>query len=265
MRTIVRSDHADGIPGARDGGAVLAIRRAARAEDWTSGQYRTVDDLERSVSMDQLSTAVRPVRAASLVPSATADVRRVIVLGLLATAVMVALLAATQLVDFGVFDLRIGALDTDTHASVFGAVSLLAQAAAAAAVVWRGSATKQRRAAWLALGAVVGGLVLVRIFVTYRAETVAAPLACMVCLLCWLTWREHCAARTVVWVALALMMTSLLLHEVGLDADVLNYSDQSWAYQLTAVAKHGSELAGWMLLATALVAGARAPGARGRT
>ena len=51
------------------------------------------------------------------------------------------------------------------------------------------------------------------------------------------------------------MAVSLALHRVGLDADVLNYSDQSWAYQLTAVAKHGCELAGWLLLATGIIAG----------
>lgn len=206
--------------------------------------------------MDQL-TPVRLHRAANtpVTLPGTGRMKRVIVAGLLVTAAMVALLAASQLIDFGVFDLRIGALNTDSHASVFGVVSLLAQAAAAAAIGWRGSRMDRHRWAWLALAAIVAALVLIRTLVTYNPKAVAAPLACMFWLLCWLTWRDSPHARTVVWAALILMTTSLLLHEVGLDADVLNYSDQNWAYQITAVMKHGSELAGWMLLVTGITAG----------
>jgi hypothetical protein len=190
-----------------------------------------------------------------VVPAGPDAMRRAIVAGLVATAVMVALLAATQLIDFGVYDLRLKALNTDTHASLFGVISLLAQLAAAAAIVWRGSRTDQRRWAWLALGLLIGGLVVIRGLVSYNAKTVAAPLACVLWLLCWLTWRDPIAARTVIWAALVLLVTSLLLHEVGLDADVLNYSDRSWGYQFTAVAKHGCELAGWMLVVTGIIAG----------
>ena len=113
----------------------------------------------------------------------------------------------------------------------------------------------RHRWAWLALGALVAGLVLLRTLITYNPKAVAVPLACMFWLVCWLTWRDPRAAHTVVWLALILMVVSLLLHEVGLDADVLNYSDQSWSYQLSAVAKHGSELAGWILLASGIIAG----------
>jgi hypothetical protein len=167
---------------------------------------------------------------------------------------MFALLAAGQLINYGVFDLRITALDTDTHRSVFGVVSIVAEAAAAAAIAWRGSRVERHRWAWLALGALVAGLILMRTLTSFNAATLAAPLVCVFLLLCWLTWPDPGYARTVVWAALGLMVISLVLHQVGLDADVLNYSSHSWAYQLTAVAKHGCELAGWLLLATAIVA-----------
>jgi hypothetical protein len=168
---------------------------------------------------------------------------------------MVTLLAAGQLIDFGVFDLRLQALNSDYHASVFGVASLLAQALAAAAIVWRGSRAERHRRAWLALGALVAGLVLLRALVTYNPEAVAVPLACMFALVGWLTWGDNRTARTLVWAALILMAASLLLHEVGPDADVLNYSDQRWSYQITAVAKHGCELSGWILLISGIVAG----------
>lgn len=190
-----------------------------------------------------------------MIPPAANRLGRLTVAGPLAAVSMVALLAAGQLIDFGVFHLRVEALNTDYHASVFGVASLLAQLTAAAAIIWRGSRMGRHRWAWLALGALVAGLVLLRTLITYNPKAVAVPLACMFWLVCWLTWRDPRAARTVVWLALILMVVSLLLHEVGLDADVLNYSDQSWSYQLSAVAKHGSELAGWILLASGIIAG----------
>ena len=63
-----------------------------------------------------------------------------------------------------------------------------------------------------------------------------------------LTWRDSGAARAVVWAGLILMVTSLLLHKVGLAADSSTASDYTWAYQITGMVKHGAELAGWMLI-----------------
>jgi hypothetical protein len=205
--------------------------------------------------MDQLSPV--QLRSADTAPAVlpAGRTRRTIVAGLLVATGMVALLAASQLVDYGVFDLRIGALNTDSHESVFGVASLLAEATAAAAIWWRGRKMDRHRWAWFLLAGIVAGLVVLRTLVTYNPKAVAVPLALMFLLLCWLTWRDSALARTVVWGALILMMTSLLLHEVGLDADVLNYSDQSWSYQITAVLKHGTELAGWILLVTGITAG----------
>jgi hypothetical protein len=199
-------------------------------------------------------TQQRPVVSNPVAPLEADRMRRVIVAGLLVSAVLVALLAAGQLINYGVFELRLQALDTDTHASIFGVVSILAEAAAAAAITWRGSRSERYRWAWLVLGALVAGLILMRTLTTFNAMAAAAPLACVFLLLCWLTWPDPLAARLVVWAALILMVTSLVLHQVGLDADVLNYSNQSWAYQITAVAKHGCELAGWLLLATGIIA-----------
>lgn len=178
-----------------------------------------------------------------------------IVVGVLATIVMVALLAASQLINYGVYHLRLHAFDTDRHSSVFGVASLVAQLIVAAAIAWRGVRFEGQRRPWLTLGALVAGLVLLRTLIFFNAKAVAAPLALVFALVCWLTWRDRVVARSVVWVALVLMLVSLVLHQVGLDADVLNYSNQSWAYQLTAVAKHGCELAGWMLMATGIIAG----------
>ena len=54
----------------------------------------------------------------------------------------------------------------------------------------------------------------------------------------------------------------MLLHKVGLAADASTASDYTWPYQITSMVKHGAELAGWMLLATAIAAGIRGVPAR---
>ena len=197
----------------------------------------------------------RPAAIAPVIPLAADRLRRVIVVGLLATAAMVALLAATQLIDFGVFNLGIRALNSDKHDSVFGLASLLAQVAVAVASVWRGSRMERHRWAWFALGALAAGLVVVRAETSFSATALAAPLACVFWLVCRLTWRDPGAARTVVWTGLILLMTSLLLHRVGLASDSSNASDYTWPYQILTVVKHGCEIGGWMLVATGIMAG----------
>ncbi len=168
---------------------------------------------------------------------------------------MVGLLAAGQAIDFGVFNLRLRWLNTDTHRSVFGVASLLAQVAAGAASVWRGANSERQRWAWLTLGVLLAGLVLIRGLTAYSASIVGAPLACVFVLLFYLTWRDPVASRTIVWAALILLMTSLALHEVGPASDASKVSDYSWSYQVLTMIKHGSELGGWMLVATGIVAG----------
>jgi hypothetical protein len=206
--------------------------------------------------MNQMRPVRRsPAASAPVIPPAADRVRRVIVAGLLVTSAMVALLAASQLINFGAFNLRLRAFDSDYHTSVFGLASLLAQAAAAALILWRGSRVERHRWAWLALGALVAGLVPIRALAHFNAAALAVPLACVFWLLCWLTWRDPGAARVVGWAGLILMVTSLLLHKVGLAADSSTASDYTWAYQITTVVKHGCELAGWMLLVTGIIAG----------
>jgi hypothetical protein len=97
---------------------------------------------------------------------------------------------------------------------------------------------------------------------TFNATALALPLVCVFGLLCWLTWRDPGTVRVIVWAGLILMATSLLLHKVGLAADASTASDFTWAYQITGIVKHGAELAGWMLLATGIVAAVE--GRRGR-
>lgn len=190
------------------------------------------------------------------VPLRIADeMKSVIVIGLLVTVAAVALQAATQAIDFSVFNLQLRAFNSDKRDSIFGLASLVAQAAVATACVWRGRRVGRNRRGWFVLGALVGGLVILRGLTTFNAKTLAVPLACVFGLVCWLTWRDRAACRAVVWAGLVLMATSLLLHKVGLAADDSTASDFTWAYQIISMVKHGAELAGWMLVFTGIAAG----------
>jgi hypothetical protein len=206
--------------------------------------------------MDHLTSVRRSAGlAARVIPPMPQIPKRVIVFGLLATGAMVGLLAASQLINFGVYNLRLRAFDSDYHTSVFGVVSILAQVAAAAVSGWRGTRLERHRWAWFALGALLAGLVVVRGLTHFNATALAVPLACVFCLVCWLTWRDHRGPQLVVWTGLALMVASLLLHKVGLAADSSTASDYTWPYQILTVVKHGCELSGWMLIALGIAAG----------
>lgn len=179
-----------------------------------------------------------------------------ILVGIVTAIAMFTLLAAAQAIDFGTFELRISWLNADHRLSVFAIASLLAQAAAGAAAIRRGVRQETNRWAWLTLGVLLGSLVLIRGLTTYNQYVLAMPLACVFGLLIWLTWRDPTPTRTVLWAALVALGISLLLHEVGPDADASTASDYTWTYQIVGIIKHGTELAGWTLATTAIAAGA---------
>jgi len=190
---------------------------------------------------------------------------RVVVAGLLLTLALVFAQAASQWIDFHFFHLRLRVLDSDHHRSVFGALSILAEAVAAAAVGVR--AVPGRRVAWLLVAAVVGALTVPRALMSYEpaierydVPILAAPLTVICVALCALTFRDARRLRLVVWGSLALLAASFALHAVGPQADAVprraSLVANTWAYQAIGILKHGAELAGWLLLATAMAAAA---------
>jgi len=189
--------------------------------------------------------------------SRTDGARPVIVAGVVVANVTAALLAASQLINFGVFHLRIQAFDSDYHTSVFGLASLAAQLAVAVASAWRGRHTTRHRWAWFGLGALVAVLAVVRELTTFNATALAGPLLCVFVLLSCLVWRDAGITRAAVGAGLLLMMVSLMLHKVGIASDASTASDYTWPYQIVTVIKHACELAGWTLVATGVLAGTK--------
>jgi hypothetical protein len=184
-------------------------------------------------------------------------VRRVILAGVLATLIVAVVQAASQAIDFGAYNLRLSAFNADKHYSIFGIISLLAQAGVGAACLRRGNRARENAWAWNPLGLIAIGLVVIRGFTTFNATAVALPLAIVFALLGWLTWGDR-RIRLIVWSGLTLLIVSLLLHKVGLAADDSTATDYTWGYQITGMVKHGAELVGWMLVATGIVAGTAA-------
>ena len=187
----------------------------------------------------------------------------VITAGLLLTAALVSAQTASQLIDFHFFDLGVRMLDSDHHGSVFGVISILAQAAAAAAIGVRAASRRKRDG--LVAAALVGVLIVPRAlegrvsaFKQYDVPIVIVPLAIVFVVAFALTLRDARKVRSIVWASLVLLVFSFALHAVGPQADGItrpNVVDYTWAYQLTGMVKHGAELAGWMLLATGMTAG----------
>jgi hypothetical protein len=174
---------------------------------------------------------------------------------LLALVVVVAQ-TTTQLVDFGFYDLRIDALNSNRHASVFGVASLLAQGAAALAAALR-LAGPRRRGTWASITALIAALLYARVSVEFSTTLLLVPVAALF----WLLWRatvdDPPPARTALRAGLCLLVGSFAVHVVGPEiVSALGYSGDSWPYQVKGVLKHGGELGGWILVATGLVAGA---------
>ena len=197
---------------------------------------------------------------------------QVLAVGLLLTAAVVLAQMASQWIDFHFFDLRLRALDSGHHLSVFGAASILAQAVAAATIGLR--AVSMRRPGWLLVGVPVGVLIIPRalmryepVFARYDVPILVVPLTVIFVVLCALTFRDARRVRFMVWGSLVLLACSFALHGVGPQADADGRATtylitHTWAYQATGMLKHGAELAGWMLLATGIAAGSLA--SRGR-
>jgi hypothetical protein len=186
-------------------------------------------------------------RQASTEAAARAD--RVVKIGLSVTLLTVLAQAASQIVDFGFYDLRIGALNSNLHSSVFGIASLLAQAAAAIALA-RMAARSRHRGGWLLVAALIAGLLLTRIFVAYDAVLLIPPTG-LVFVLCWrLSAAEAGHTRSLIRAGLCLLALSFIVHAGGPKVvSALGYDGTSWAYQIKGIVKHATELGGWALLA----------------
>jgi hypothetical protein len=178
----------------------------------------------------------------------------------LGVGIAIALVAAqtvAQVVNFG-FALGLQPVDSDKHASIFGAVSLLATAAAALAAGLR-AVTRGPRRAWQLTAILITLTLALRISDVVTREALFAlvlPLvACLFILLWRLTARDAEAPRSATRAGLLLLVFSYAVHAFGPRlVTAAGYGAGGWAGEVVGILKHGGELGGWALISTGLAA-----------
>jgi hypothetical protein len=173
-----------------------------------------------------------------------------------AVALVVAQTAA-QLVNFG-FGLGFRPVDSDTHASIFGAASLLATAVAALAAGLR-AVTHAPRRPWQITGILITLVLALRLLDVVTSEPLLVlllPLVGSLFIELWRLTREDVAApRTAVRVGLLLLVFSYAVHAFGPGLiAAAGYGSDGWAGQVEGMLKHGGELGGWAVISTGLMA-----------
>jgi hypothetical protein len=193
--------------------------------------------------------------------------------GVLATILIVLAGSAAQLINYEVFDERIRALDSASDGGVFGAVGDIALALAAISA-WL-VAARVRSARWVA-AALAGLLTFLAVdqavalhdhiphWLAFYLPVLLASFVCLVAVAHGIPGHprhgvgyggDHPVVDRLVGAGLVLLIFSFLLHLFG-ERLLLDFglSDTAGlAYQLKAVVKHGTEVAGWLLIALGLL------------
>lgn len=171
-------------------------------------------------------------------------------------AVVVALVAALAQVLYYVLHVRgKWLLNMNTHASVFGAVSLLALAAACGAAALLSAADAHSRLVRL-LPAVLAALLGLRVIHPANVILLALPLVVAAFVALW--WRVGAPgsdAQRAVRAGCVVLVGSYLLHAFGASLlSAFGYGEHTRLVHAELLLRHTGELAGWMLVATGLAA-----------
>lgn len=195
-------------------------------------------------------------------------------LGILTTlvavlAIAVLAVAAAELINYGFGD-RITALDAGSDEGVFGTAGDIALAAAALSAWVLAARSGSARPVPVVLAGLLTFLAVDNIaslhdhiphWLGFYLPVLAAAFICLVVV------ARSSSEGSRFWLigaGLLLLALSLFLHVFGMRLLLdLGFSDTGgWAYQIKAVVKHGTEVAGWFLVVLGLLQlGLREPGA----
>jgi hypothetical protein len=202
------------------------------------------------------------LRQAPTAGSGSAPVARI---GAIAAATLVGAGVAAQLIDYGLYDLRIRALDSNAEGAI---LELLGDAAllGAAVAAWFLAMWAPRRAAKVALSVVLTFLAVDRLVGLHehvphwRVVYLPILVATLVGLAAVARDLKPAAVRLLIG-GVVLLSASLVLHELGewLMARLGAVPD-GWVYQVKLAVKHGTEASGWLLVALGLAHGQRGRG-----
>jgi hypothetical protein len=182
-------------------------------------------------------------------PQRGASSSRTLILGTIALAIALSIgNAVAQTVDFGFFDLRYQALNSNTHASIFGALSLAACLTAVGTTILL--ARRQGGTANVVLAVALAGVFLFRAWSPPHVLVLGLPFVAVALVL---LWRIEGATRPLIRAGCLLLVASFAIHVLELDSLGGSLDPDTWAYQLRCLAKHNAELAGWVLVAGGLL------------
>jgi hypothetical protein len=172
-------------------------------------------------------------------------------------AVALAVIAsATQLVDYSFDTHARWLLAMNSHATVFGAVSILALLAAVIAAALCAVADRRVRNGSAVLAFLLSILLTLRILHPEGVLVVALPFAVATFLVLWRHWGTPGSdVRRMIRVGSVVLAGAYLVHAFGATAvGALGYADGSWAEHTVLVLRHSGELCGWLLVASGVAA-----------
>jgi hypothetical protein len=177
----------------------------------------------------------------------------------------IAAVAATHLVDYGVYDLRYWMLNANSPASwSHGVVAGLLGVGAAVCLMgaWR---LPQQRVAWVATAAIlalfcIGEVSEIHAKIDALSRLLYVPVLAIMVYCVWRLTRRG-AYYTVIGAGAALLVTSYAIHvlEPRNIAEAFGWRAGGWAFQVVVAIKEGTELAGVLLALLALWGTAAAP------
>ena len=184
--------------------------------------------------------------------------------GIIVTIVVVLAAAATQLINYGFLDQRIPGLDPGSDGGVFGTLGDIALVAAAVSAWILAARVRSVRGVTVTLAGLLTFLAVDKVlslhdhiphWLVFYLPVLAAAFVCLVVVARARRGEGGAAADRLIGVGLLLLACSFLLHLFGRRFLLaLGLSDTTGlAYQTKAAVKHGTEVAGWLLIALGLL------------
>lgn len=181
------------------------------------------------------------------------------VIAIWAALLLSAAAALAQVLNYAIFNLGVRALNSNTHVSIFGGLSLLATALGAAAAV--ALALRSRELERVTLSGLLVAVLALRISYPPHVLVVSLPFTATALVI---LWRKDSASRSpLLRIGCSLLVLSFAIH--ALDSYLWTGFTDSWAFQVQSVLMHETELAGWILIAAGLLAERRLVRVRPRT
>ena len=193
-------------------------------------------------------------------------------LGIRVTIVVVLTGSAAQLINYGFFDQRVQALDSSADGGIFGTIGDISLGAAAVSAWVLAARKRSARPVAVGLAGMLTFLAADKVarlhdhiphYLAFYLPVLAASFICLVTVARDRSERpqvhadpgaDRSAIDRLIGVGLLLLAFSFLLHLFGEHLLLaLGANSTGLAYQIKAVAKHGTEVAGWLLIALGLL------------